>query len=149
MIELLMGAAILWQDVEVGMTFEQVAALYPEKVEKKRNAYHYGRTLIAVNQYIKVSEDCWLKPSIDFQGGVVKEVILDSHVSACTSLKGLLMERYGPPVSEDARIYSDYYRINTERVVVWFADGVIITLVGEGEFTPKIIYAPAGDPARL
>lgn len=161
----------LWNNVEAGMTFEQVAALYPEKVpdpnkpgKMKRTAWHFGHTLIEIRDPIQISSDCWMKPTIHFSNGTVEDVTLDAQ-SYCSTLKAMLVSRYGEPVSDSSNTHTQGgvvtlgkgFRVKqitpdtvvTDDTTVWLKEGATVTLTGHGGYSAKVTYAPESPSSVL
>lgn len=165
---------VLWQNVHVGASYDDVAAMYPEKVadpsrpgKMKRLAIHLPKSrTIQLQDTVTLDEDCRLQPRIHFDSNkIVKDVSLEGL--GCRSLGPVLVGRYGKPTTSSSdthtvpglvlpsftggfhaqRLTSD--TVETTNTLTWLMDGITITFRTEG-MGAYVVYAipPAANGLR-
>jgi hypothetical protein len=116
------SAVTLWQNIEHGMTTDQVRALYPAGAHVQ---HRENRTDI---EEFRVTAQCEADVHIYYAGGTVDRVVLRGGGSIggrCSdTVLTALSSRYGEPLSRDRRERSLLSREGT--VYVWNRDGVTL-----------------------
>jgi hypothetical protein len=141
------AAPLLWGKVEVGMTPDQVRALYPPepgKVEHEKGG-------IRLKDAITIGK-CTPDVYIDFHKGTVREVSTGMpdrglKTSCVERAYEAMVGKYGAPVSESTE-EAQWHKTTISR---WIVEGVIINMVRtEGGITSwSVTYRPAAPDSGL
>lgn len=116
-------AAPLWQNVEAGMTVEQVKALYPAVKGKVRHLDHS----IWIKEAFRVGDDrsaCKPNVTIEFSEGVVSKVEAREIFCSGSALSAMIA-KYGEPATDgiERGVFAVY------RVMRWTApNGVLVKM---------------------
>lgn len=112
------AAQPLWQNVEAGMTPEQVKALYPDAKQRPDKTEIKGfRPLV----------DCPANVHIMHPAGKVIEIFVRGKGSlggGCSAkIMDALVAKYGMPLSKDTALPDSHYE---SRTIIWSKDGIMV-----------------------
>jgi hypothetical protein len=116
--------AILWRNIESGMTVAQLRALYPQG---KNVTFKDDRTVLSD---IPIMEGCDAKVNIMHEGGAVKEIVMrgEGSIAGRCSLKLItaLSGKYGEPMDKD-KVRGSFFAREGKNYI-WMRDGVTLQL---------------------
>jgi hypothetical protein len=126
---------VLWQDIEAGMTPEQVQQLYPAGKGVK-----HGKGWTSLSG-VKVA-DCKGHATVEYKGGTVSKVKIFG-TGCATRLFTALVGKYGEPASSDTAKHKlgGFDR----KVSLWRAEGRVIRYKGNPESIVsdwELVYQP-------
>jgi hypothetical protein len=116
------AGTVLWRNVSMGMTVEQLRALYPQGVNV---TYKADRTILAD---VPVIEGCQAKVNIMHESGAVKEIVMRGEGSIAGRCSGKIIAaisgKYGQPLDKD-KIHGSLFARQGKNYV-WSHDGVTL-----------------------
>lgn len=150
------SAEPLWNDIEAGMTREQVTALYPRRARGAprgdRDGIHYSdRSEFRA----ALTPDCGARAIVSYsRAGIVARVELSNSTNRpCSAalIHSQLLERYGPPARDHQSAetvpgnrFLPFSRQVEHSTQQWLARGVSMTLQLQGTVDPywTLTYEP-------
>src|SRR6185369_1081366 len=108
----------LWQNVEEGMTVQQVQALYPNGQLHRGGVFHGGH--LDIPDYRPIP-DCPSTVHVYFEDGGAEAVVVNGRGSilglCADQVRQALLARYGQPVEDNSGSAANY---------IWIHDGVVM-----------------------
>ncbi|HEX4737739.1 MAG TPA: hypothetical protein VH331_09265 [Allosphingosinicella sp.] len=123
------AGAVLWGKVEVGMTADQVRALYPAQ----EGTVKHGRDDVTIKGAVQIGR-CHPSVHINLTGGVVREITTGMHdrgiLPACVEdAYRAMIERYGKPDIENVEKTAPFGIDHNKTISRWIKDGVVIEMI--------------------